>query len=138
MVKKRRTIAKKPTEQTADSWVTAGGVDPELKPDTQTSGHSNTQTSKGSDAQTSKSKRTSKATRKSKPDTQTSEHSNIQTSKSSGAQTAKSKRPDYIRTTIYIPKALHKRMKMAQLNKDMEQSEIAEVAIEAWLKASNI
>ncbi|MFK8184476.1 MAG: hypothetical protein AB8B99_13970 [Phormidesmis sp.] len=92
----------------------AGGVDPEI---------SETQTSKRSDAQTSK-----------RSNSQTSKHSDAQTSSSVAVEkTAKSKRADYTRATIYIPKTLHKRMKMAQLTKELELSEIAEQAITAWL-----
>lgn len=109
MVAKKRRIAKKPAEQTPDSWVKAGGVDPELS-DTQTSELSDVQTPKRLDVQMSS-------------DTQ---------------KTAKSKRSDYTRATIYIPKSLHKRMKMAQLAEDMELSEIAEKAITAWLDDENI
>ena len=135
MVAKKRRIAKKPTEQTPDSWVAAGGVDPEIS-ETQTPQHSDVQTPKHSDAQTSK-----------RSNAQTSKRSNAQTSKRSNAQTsggvttektAKSKRTDYTRATIYIPKTLHKRMKMAQLTKELEMSEIAEEAITTWLDALDV
>ena len=119
MVAKKRRIAKKPAEQTPDSWVAAGGVDPEIsetqilkKPDVQTSKRLDVQTFKGSDVQTPSDDATEK--------------------------TAKSKRADYTRATIYIPKTLHKRMKMAQLTKELELSEIAEKAITAWLDTLDI
>lgn len=108
MVAKKRRIAKKPTEQTPDSWVKAGGVDPEL---------SDAQVSESSDVQVSK-----------RLDAQMSESQNV----------AKSKRSDYTRATIYIPKSLHKRMKMAQLAGDIELSEIAEKAIAAWLDKEDV
>lgn len=111
MVAKKRRIAKKPAEQTPDSWVAAGGVDPEI---------SETQTPKRSDTQTSK-------------------HSDIQASGDVTIEkTAKSKRADYTRATIYIPKTLHKRMKMVQLTKELELSEIAENAITAWLDTLDV
>lgn len=116
MVAKKRRIAKKPVEQTPDGWVKAGGVDPEL---------SDIQTSKSLNVQVSE-----------RLDIQTSESLDVQTPNTE--KTAKSKRADYTRATIYIPKTLHKRMKMAQLTEDIEMSEIAEKAISAWLDDQNI
>lgn len=52
----------------------------------------------------------------------------IQTSNKS-----KSSRADYKRTTVYLPQELHKRLKMASLQQDIEMSEIAENAIAEWL-----
>jgi len=127
VVAKKRRIAKKPTEQTPDSWVAAGGVDPEIS-ETQTPQRSDTQTSKHSDIQASKHS-----------DAQKSKHSDIQASGDVTIEkTAKSKRADYTRATIYIPKTLHKRMKMAQLTKELELSEIAENAITAWLDTLDV
>lgn len=110
MVAKKRRIAKKPTEQSADSWIKAGGVDPEL----------------------------SEMEEVDSLNAQASKHLDAQTSQSTTEGLAKSKRADYTRATIYIPKVLHKRMKMAQLTEDMELSEIAEKAITAWLESMDI
>ena len=63
-------------------------------------------------------------------DTQTSnttEHLDIQTSKS--------KDPTYQRTTIYLPKAMHRRLKAAAANEDKEMSAIVEELLEQWLNS---
>ena len=109
MVAKKRGIAKKPTEKTAaeqDAFVKRGGVDPEIKQSNiQTSEQSNTQTSKHLPAQTSD-----------QPE-----------------QLAKSKNKAYVRSTMYLSKAIHKRLKLAAIDTDSDMSDIAEWAIEAWL-----
>jgi hypothetical protein len=67
------------------------------------------------------------------------ELSNAQTSESLDAQTlkhlpiAKSKSADYQRSTIYLPKHLHKQLKMAAADREVEMSDIAEQAIADWL-----
>lgn len=68
-------------------------------------------------------------------DAQTSEHSDIQASKQPGisASKAKSSSSDYKRTTVYLTQDLHRRLKRASLDEDMEMSDIAEAAIAAWL-----
>ena len=61
-------------------------------------------------------------------DTQTSnttEHLDIQTSKS--------KDPNYQRTTIYLPKAMHRRLKAAAAHEEKEMSRIVEELLEQWL-----
>jgi post-segregation antitoxin (ccd killing protein) len=61
-------------------------------------------------------------------DVQTSKHSDVQTSK------AKSSSPGYKRTTVYLTNDLHRRLKVAGLNLNMEMSDIAEKAIAQWLE----
>ena len=61
------------------------------------------------------------------PDVQTSKHPDISTSK------AKSSSRDYTRATIYLTKALHRRLKMTGAEQGLEMSDIAEAAIAAWL-----
>ena len=63
-----------------------------------------------------------------KKNVQTSKHSNIETSKK-----AKSTNPDYIRTTIYLPKKMHKRLKAIAIEEEKEMSSIVEELIEVWL-----
>lgn len=46
---------------------------------------------------------------------------------------AKRNNPNYLRTTLYLPKTLHKRMKTKGIELEMEISEIAAQAIDAWL-----
>lgn len=90
------------------------------------------QTSKHSDVQ--KSGRRKKSD--SKSDVETSKNLNISTSQHSDAQTskkAKSANPDYTRTTIYLPKKMHKELKAIALDEEREMSSILEELIETWL-----
>ena len=57
----------------------------------------------------------------------TSQHPNIQKS------IAKSTNPDYTRTTIYLPKKMHKKLKAIALEEEKEMSSIVEELISAWL-----
>jgi len=50
-------------------------------------------------------------------------------------QTSKSKDPTYQRTTIYLPKAMHRRLKAAAANEDKEMSAIMEELLEQWLNS---
>lgn len=60
--------------------------------------------------------------------------SDAQTSKHLPSESlAKSKDPDYARATIYLPKTLHKRLKLAATVSEIEMSDIAEQAITKWL-----
>jgi hypothetical protein len=45
----------------------------------------------------------------------------------------KSKSANFTRSTIYLSKTLHKRLKIAAASNDLEMSDIAEIAISAWL-----
>ncbi|WP_019503326.1 hypothetical protein [Pleurocapsa sp. PCC 7319] len=118
----------------------------------------NTQTSKRSDVQ--KSSRRKKSGSKSdvemfkSSDISTSEQPNIQTSapktdnselnvstsKHTDAQTskkAKSVNPDYTRTTLYLPKKMHKKLKAIALEQETEMSSIVEELIEGWLNSQS-
>jgi hypothetical protein len=69
---------------------------------------------------------------------ETPKHSDAQTSSAiehPDIQTSKSKDPNYQRTTIYLPKALHRRLKAAAANEDKEMSAIMEELLEQWLNA---
>jgi hypothetical protein len=77
-------------------------------------------------------------------DVQTSEtqsdnsNRNISTSKSLDTQTskkAKSVNPDYTRTTVYLPKKMHKKLKAIALDEEREMSSILEELIETWLSS---
>ncbi len=46
---------------------------------------------------------------------------------------AKSKDPKFTRSTLYLSKVLHKRLRLAAVNQDTEMSDIAEAAIADWL-----
>ena len=94
------------------------------KTNAQTSKRSDVETSNHSDVQKSKSK-SGKASKN--LDISTSKHPNIQTSK------AKSTNPDYTRTTIYLPKKMHKKLKAIAIEEEKEMSSIVEELISAWL-----
>ena len=116
------------------------------KTNAQTSKRSDVETSNHSDVQKSKSKsgkasknlgistskhsdiQTSKAANKSSQNVSTSERLDVQTSKK-----AKSTNPDYTRTTIYLPKKMHKKLKAIALEEEKEMSGIVEELISAWL-----
>ena len=68
----------------------------------------------------------------SKPNISTSQHPNAQTSKK-----AKSVNPDYTRTTLYLPKKMHKKLKAIALEQETEMSSIVEELIEGWLNSAS-
>lgn len=65
--------------------------------------------------------------------TESSDAQTSNTTKHLDIQTSKSKDPDYQRTTIYLPKAMHRRLKAAAANEDKEMSTILEELLEQWL-----
>jgi hypothetical protein len=63
-------------------------------------------------------------------------HSDAQTSNVTehlDIQRSKSKDPNYQRTTIYLPKAMHRRLKAAAAHEEKEMSAIVEELLEQWL-----
>jgi hypothetical protein len=50
------------------------------------------------------------------------------------AKKSKSTDPNYVRTTVYLPKRLHKQLKAAAADEEQEMSEILEGLVEQWLK----
>lgn len=48
---------------------------------------------------------------------------------------AKSVDPSYVRTTVYLPKALHQKLKTAAIFDDMDMSVIVASSLEAWFDA---
>jgi hypothetical protein len=46
---------------------------------------------------------------------------------------SKSTSPDYTRTTIYLPKQLHRQLKAAAASQDRQMSDIVTELIEQWL-----
>ena len=108
------------------------------------------QTSKRSDVQTSRSRKktdilsdvqsskSSDISTSKKSDISTSKKSDISTSKRTDAQTskkAKSADPDYTRTTVYLPKKMHKKLKAIALDEEREMSSIVEELIDNWLSS---
>jgi len=93
-------------------------------------------TSKHSDAERSKNQSSDSSDREEQATTQlnfqTSESSNVQTSK------AKSKNDEYIRTTLYLPRKAHQRLKMASISQQEDMSEIVTRLLEDWLEHSDI
>lgn len=55
-----------------------------------------------------------------------------------GDRPAKHKDPGYQRTTLYIPKQLHRKLKAAAAEEDREMSEIMEELIQQWLESRNV
>ncbi|BAZ08024.1 CopG family transcriptional regulator [Calothrix sp. NIES-3974] len=49
----------------------------------------------------------------------------------------KSTDPNYIRTTIYLPKSLHRQFKVTAALEERQMSDIVTELIEAWLKTRN-
>lgn len=58
-----------------------------------------------------------------------------QPSDSKPARKSKSTDPDYVRTTVYLPKRLHKQLKAAAADEEREMSGILEGLVEQWLKS---
>jgi hypothetical protein len=50
---------------------------------------------------------------------------------------AKGNNPDYVRTTFYLPKQLHRQLKAAALDEEKEMSEIVQELVDQWLKSRN-
>jgi Ribbon-helix-helix protein, copG family len=50
-------------------------------------------------------------------------------------QLAKHKNPGYQRTTLYLPKALHRKLKAAAAESDREMSDIMEELVMQWLES---
>jgi hypothetical protein len=48
---------------------------------------------------------------------------------------SKSTDSDYVRTTVYLPKRLHKQLKAAAADEEREMSDILEQLVEQWLKS---
>ena len=75
-----------------------------------------------------------KSTDESDRDVQTSEHLNIETFKHSDVSLSKSKDPDYQRTTVYLPKALHRKLRATAIADDREMSDVIEELVQQWLE----
>ncbi len=119
---KKNTIASKHSD-----------VETSNRSDVQKSKSKSSRTSKNLDSETSKhpSTQTSKTVKESSQNNETSKHSNVQTS------VAKSTNPDYTRTTIYLPKKMHKKLKAYAVEEEKEMSSIVEELIGAWLTSKS-
>ncbi len=92
--------------------------------DVETSEHPDLPRSNNPDIQTSKKNKDVSNTK-----APTSKRSDVQMSK------AKSANPDYVRTTIYIPKKMHKKLKAIAVEEEREMSEIMEELLDNWLQS---
>lgn len=63
----------------------------------------------------------------------TSQHLDVQMSEHSDGSIPKSKDPNYQRTTIYLPKTLHRQLRAAAIADEREMSDVIEKLIEEWL-----
>jgi molybdopterin-guanine dinucleotide biosynthesis protein A len=66
-------------------------------------------------------------------DVETSERFSTQTSENLSAPTPKSKDPDYQRTTVYLPKSLHRKLRAAAISDDRQMSDVIEEIVAQWL-----
>ncbi|MGB5772593.1 MAG: CopG family transcriptional regulator [Crocosphaera sp.] len=48
---------------------------------------------------------------------------------------SKSRDPDYVRTTIYLPKRLHQQLKVAAVQGNKDMSEIISGLVDAWVQS---
>ncbi|HKQ76727.1 MAG TPA: CopG family transcriptional regulator [Blastocatellia bacterium] len=51
-----------------------------------------------------------------------------------GDRPTKFKNPDYIQTTVYLPRTQHKALKVALIQDDLEFSDLIEQLIDQWLE----
>ena len=51
---------------------------------------------------------------------------------------SKSKDPNYVRTTLYLPKKLHQQLKTAAIRDERDMSGIVEELIACWLNANDL
>lgn len=58
-----------------------------------------------------------------------------ESTKTSPTKKSKSRDPDYVRTTIYLPKQLHQQLKVAAVQGDKDMSEIIEGLVDAWVQS---
>ncbi|NEQ64566.1 MAG: CopG family transcriptional regulator [Symploca sp. SIO1B1] len=52
----------------------------------------------------------------------------------SGKKKGKGQDPDYMRTTIYLPRSLHRKLKAVALEEEREMSEVVTELVEKWLE----
>jgi hypothetical protein len=67
--------------------------------------------------------------------TQPVEPASVRKEKKEAERTTKSTDPTYQRTTLYIPKTLHRQFKSATIDDDQEMSEVMEKLIQEWLES---
>lgn len=70
-----------------------------------------------------------------KPGKQNELNADQSSSKHSDVQTSKSKDPNYQRTTVYLPKKLHRELRAAAIGEGREMSDVIAELVEQWLKS---
>lgn len=58
-----------------------------------------------------------------------------ETEQAKGIKISKSKDPTYIRTTVYLPKELHRQLKSVAVSDEQEMSQIVEQSLAQYLKS---
>ena len=120
-VRAAKTKTQEPSSITSDVQASDNPTTSTSKPRNDSDFKSESQAEDGANAPSSASQ-TGDAVRR------VSAHLNIQTSK-----IAKSANPDYMRTTVYLPKKMHKKLKAIAIEEEKEMSSIVEELISAWL-----
>ena len=124
-VRAAKTKTQEPSSITSDVQASDNPTTSTSKPRNDSDFKSESQAEDGANAPSSASQ-TGDAVRR------VSAHLNIQTSK-----IAKSANPDYMRTTVYLPKKMHKKLKAIALEQETEMSSIVEELIEGWLNSQS-
>ncbi|BAY09274.1 CopG family transcriptional regulator [Calothrix sp. NIES-2098] len=62
---------------------------------------------------------------------------NIQPTENKPSSHSKSTNPEYTRTTIYLPKHLHRKLKAVAASQERQMSDIMTELVEQWLLSNN-
>ncbi|OUL37463.1 CopG family transcriptional regulator [Nostoc sp. T09] len=62
---------------------------------------------------------------------------NLQPTEAQPNSLSKSTDPEYIRTTIYLPKQLHRKLKATAASQERQMSDIMTELVEQWLLSNN-
>ncbi len=68
----------------------------------------------------------------------TAQETSSESTKTSPTKKSKSRDPDYVRTTIYLPKRLHQQLKVAAVQGDKDMSEIIEGLVDTWVQQEDV
>jgi hypothetical protein len=60
-----------------------------------------------------------------------------QSKKTSSRNNGKSSNPDYTQTTFYLPKELHKHLKVIAAEQDRDMSSIVEEILNSWIESES-
>ena len=59
----------------------------------------------------------------------------LQVKSEQSSRKTKSTDPDYVRTTFYLPKAVHRKLKSVAVSQERQMSDIVTELLEQWLSA---